>query len=357
MALLALPPSDGEACIQLSGLSLKERRVEPVGHNYEKYYLKIKSLRNIKNGESPINEEKGNSQDNGSVKSGDEDEQDEDKDFAKSDMDAKRKKKRDQAINYYDKKNHYELLGLEDVQSDEKVIKKAFRKLSLIYHPDKYEEGAYNDNAKQKWLSLQQAYECLMDKEKRRIYDSTMEFDDEIPDETLPAGVDFFTVFAPVFKRNAYWHTDPKKLFDFGDKDTPIEKVKKMYLSWDMFKSWRDFTLEDEYDVMQAEDRYEKRWMEKQNLRMKKDLYKKERYRIQKLVRHAQMNDPRILKKEQEDREKEEQKKAAKQNIKDAKKFEIQRIEREKKEAAQKIIDDAEAEKQRVIAEKKAKRV
>merc|ERR1719469_43288 len=68
--------------------------------------------------------------------------------------------------------------------------KKAFRKLSLIYHPDKYEEGAYNENAKKNWLNLQEAYECLMDKEKRRIYDSTMDFEDEIPGEDLPAGGD-----------------------------------------------------------------------------------------------------------------------------------------------------------------------
>merc|ERR1712160_210609 len=199
-------------------------------------------------------------------------------------------------------------------------IKKAFRKLSLIYHPDKYEEGAY---------------ECLMDKEKRRIYDSTMDFEDEIPGEDLPAGCDFFDIFAPIFKRNAYWHVDQKKLFDFGDADTPIEKVKKMYLSWDMFKSWRDFTVEDEYDVMQAEDRYEKRWMEKQNAKMKKDLYKKERGRIQKLVRHAQKNDPRILK-----------------QIK-----ELEEKEAKKKEAAEKLVTDVQDAKQKVIDEKKAKRL
>ena len=360
MALLALPPSDGEASIQLSTLSLQDKTVEPAGHFYEKYYLKIKSLRNIKNGESPINEEKENGQEQkDSEKSGDEDEGDNDGEgnFDKADMNKKRKQKRDQAINNYVKKSHYELLGLEDVQSSEKEIKKAFRKLSLIYHPDKYEEGAYNDNAKAKWLSLQEAYECLMDKEKRRIYDSTMEFDDEIPDETLPAGCDFFDIFAPIFKRNAYWHVDQKKLFDFGDKDTPIEKVKKMYLSWDMFKSWRDFTLEDEYDVMQAEDRYEKRWMEKQNQRMKKDLYKKERYRIQKLVRNAQKNDPRILKLEQEMKENEEKKKREKQEKKDAKINELRRIEAEKIEAALKIVDDEASKKQKIIDEKKAKRI
>ena len=357
MALLALPPSDGEASIQLQTFSLKERKVEPVGHNYEKYYLKIKSLRNVKDGESPTDEDKLNSQDNESVKSGEDNEDDGDEKVNKADMNKKRKNKRDQAINNYVKKTHYELLNLEDVQSNENEIKKAFRKLSLIYHPDKYEEGAYNENAKKNWLNLQEAYECLMDKEKRRIYDSTMEFDDEIPDETLPAGCDFFDIFAPIFKRNAYWHVDQKKLFDFGDADTPIEKVKKMYLSWDMFKSWRDFTVEDEYDVMQAEDRYEKRWMEKQNARMKKDLYKKERYRIQKLIRHAQKNDPRILKQEKELQEKEEKKKAEKQGKKDAKKFELQRIEAEKKEAAEKLVTDVQDAKQKVIDEKKAKRL
>jgi hypothetical protein len=90
---------------------------------------------------------------------------------------------------------------------------------------------------------------------------------------------------------------------------------------------------------------------------MKKDLYKKERYRIQKLVRHAQKNDPRILKQEQENKEKEEKKQREKQEKKDAKKNEIQRIEREKKEAAEKIITDEQERKQKVIDEKKAKRI
>jgi DnaJ-class molecular chaperone len=56
------------------------------------------------------------------------------------------------------------------------------------HHPDKFEEGAYDETAKQQWLSvsrktnqIQDAYETLVDTEKRKKYDSTMEFDDSIP--------------------------------------------------------------------------------------------------------------------------------------------------------------------------------
>jgi len=252
-------------------------------------------------------------------------------------MNKKRKQK--SALGDLVKRNKYELLGLEDISASDQDIKRAFRKLSLIYHPDKYEEGQYDEQAKQKWLNLQEAYETLIDKEKRRIYDSTMEFDDWIPGPTLGEDEDFFDSYRAVFKRNAYWHVDPKKLHELGDIDTPYEKVQKFYKSWEAFKSWRDFTVEDEYDVMQAEDRYEKRWMEKQNRKMKEGLYKEERARIHRLIEHARANDPRVLKKEKEDREE-------KERIIREKQEEEERKKREEAERIQKEIDDKKKKKE-----------
>ena len=357
MTYLALPPSD-PALVNptvLSTLSTKSKLVEPVGHNYQAYFHKIQASRSGVTETKTKDEGKDKSNDEGSGKSDDEDTK-QDRAFDQADMNKKRKQKRDTAINNYIKKNHYELLGLEDVSSDEKAIKKAFRNLSLIYHPDKYEEGAYNENAKQKWLNLQEAHETLCDKEKRRIYDSTMEFDDYIPEDTLPAGADFFEIYAPILKRNAYWHTDPKKIGELGNANTPIDKVMKYYKSWESFKSWRDFTMEDEYDVMQAEDRYEKRWMEKNNMKMKKDLYKKEARRIHKLLDNAKKSDPRVIKKEKEDAERIAKVQSEKEDRKRSKIEGVQKIAREKKEAEEKIIRDAAEKREREIAEKKTKR-
>jgi len=60
----------------------------------------------------------------------------------------------------------YELLGVPR-DASESQIKKAYRKLSLKYHPDKDP----SDEAKKKFTEVSNAYEVLGDEEKRRIYD------------------------------------------------------------------------------------------------------------------------------------------------------------------------------------------
>jgi curved DNA-binding protein CbpA len=63
----------------------------------------------------------------------------------------------------------YERIGLQPEASDSE-IKKAYRKLSVQYHPDKNKGNA---EAEQKFREITEAYEILGDKEKRVIYDSS----------------------------------------------------------------------------------------------------------------------------------------------------------------------------------------
>ena len=66
--------------------------------------------------------------------------------------------------------NYYEILAVSKDASDIE-IKQSFRKLSLIYHPDK-------DNsikASKKYEDIMTAYSTLEDKTKRSIYDKTLE--------------------------------------------------------------------------------------------------------------------------------------------------------------------------------------
>lgn len=63
--------------------------------------------------------------------------------------------------------DYYEVLGLgPDAGPDE--IKKAFRKLSRQYHPDK---NPGDDEAKQKYLEVTKAHDILSDSNKRQTYD------------------------------------------------------------------------------------------------------------------------------------------------------------------------------------------
>lgn len=46
--------------------------------------------------------------------------------------------------------------------------------------------------------------------------------------------------------------------------------MHNFYEYWVNFESWRDFSMEGEHDLEDAHDRYEKRWMIKENERKAK---------------------------------------------------------------------------------------
>ena len=67
--------------------------------------------------------------------------------------------------------NLYEILNIEETSSME-AIKKKFRKMSMMYHPDK-NAGDYNKSEKFKKITM--AYDILGDEEKKRQYDESRE--------------------------------------------------------------------------------------------------------------------------------------------------------------------------------------
>jgi hypothetical protein len=126
------------------------------------------------------------------------------------------------------KGNYYALLGLEEKEMDatKEEIKKAYRKISLVAHPDKCltSDPVEKLEAEENFKRIQEAYEHLSDERKRRIYDSSLEFDDTTPDpEEVTTDEEFFWVYGPCFKRNARFSDEPCP--DFGDHTTPSEKV------------------------------------------------------------------------------------------------------------------------------------
>ena len=64
-------------------------------------------------------------------------------------------------------RDFYKILELKKNANDSE-IKKAYRKLTLQYHPDK---NPGDDEAKQKFHDVADAYEVLSDSDKRRKYD------------------------------------------------------------------------------------------------------------------------------------------------------------------------------------------
>ena len=67
-------------------------------------------------------------------------------------------------------KNYYETLGVKKTDSDD-VIKKAYKKLALKYHPDKASDDKAKKDCEEKFKSINEAYTTLSDKTKRQQYD------------------------------------------------------------------------------------------------------------------------------------------------------------------------------------------
>jgi DnaJ-class molecular chaperone len=63
--------------------------------------------------------------------------------------------------------DYYKTLGVDE-KATEDELKKSYRKLSMLHHPDK---NGNTDESKQKFQELNNAYETLSDGNKRRMYD------------------------------------------------------------------------------------------------------------------------------------------------------------------------------------------
>lgn len=75
-------------------------------------------------------------------------------------------------------KNFYEILEI-GINSSEEDIKKAFRHKALLFHPDKNKDP----KAKGEFQELKKAYETLINKDKKRVYDAIL-----TPQESISHG-------------------------------------------------------------------------------------------------------------------------------------------------------------------------
>ena len=291
--MLCLPFSDSSIPMKgniFAGFTLHQKAYDPAGFNHDKLVRLLTYLKNPENQDS-----------NKDIQDDLELEQ---KPIDMEKMNAKRRKK---SISVMRGQDFYEVLNIDEDKHNitEEMIKKSYKKLAMLYHPDKHDEGKYDEIAKEQWLKIQEAYETLVDSDKRRKYDCSIEFNDDIPEKFDELKSDFFETFAVVFRRNGYF-SKKQPVPVLGTPEETIKKVLQFYEFWGNFDSWREFVHEEEYDVNQAESRGERRWMEQENRRLKASLIKAERARISKLVNFAYQNDPRIkqyLKKQEDEKE------------------------------------------------------
>ena len=66
-----------------------------------------------------------------------------------------------------EKRDYYEVLSVSRTATEEE-IKRSYRKLAVKYHPDKNPDDPH---AEEKFKELGEAYDVLMDADKRAAYD------------------------------------------------------------------------------------------------------------------------------------------------------------------------------------------
>jgi len=254
----------------------------------------------------------------------------------KSQRKRKRKKKKDK----FDKEkylklkdnfdidlgDYYGLLGLNDVGWDatEEHIKTAYKGISLFCHPDKA-DPKNREKAEQRFKAMQKGYETLLDATKRRLYESSVAFDDYVPDDDEGNDEEFYEVYGPVFQNFAKF-SSVKPVPQLGDANTDIDTIHKFYDFWLYFKSWRDFSFLADHKLSDQMGRDEKRFMMKENQKKTQVHKKQETANIRKLVEDAMRKDPRMI----QHREEVEEQKLALKNAKKEKKKERTRRERQK---------------------------
>ncbi|KAF8106558.1 hypothetical protein N665_0137s0012 [Sinapis alba] len=332
-------------------LPVKALNREPAGHAFHAAALKLHGC---------AEEEATDDEGSGDRKLGD----DKEKEYVPSFNSYSNKGKKKSGTQQQD---HYALLGLSNLRylATEDQIRKSYREAALKHHPDKMaslllaeetEEAkeAKKEEIESRFKAIQEAYEVLMDPIKRRIFDSTDEFDDEVPTDCSPQ--DFFKVFGPAFKRNGRWSVN-QRIPDLGDENTKLKDVDKFYNFWYAFKSWREFPDEEEHDLEQADSREERRWMEKENARTTAKARKEEHARIRTLVDNAYRKDPRIVKRKEEEKAEKQQKKEAKLMAKKKQEEEAaiaaEEEKRRKKEEEKRAVESAQQQKKAKEKEKK----
>ncbi len=116
-------------------------------------------------------------------------------------------------------KDYYYFLGIPQNASPED-IKKAYRKLSLKYHPDKNEN---DDFFADRFREIREAYETLMDTERKRMYDQNLSSQQRNVKSNLPPKIKNFSASKIRALKGeeitVYWNTydaDLVKIVPFG---------------------------------------------------------------------------------------------------------------------------------------------
>ncbi|EIW57820.1 DnaJ-domain-containing protein [Trametes versicolor FP-101664 SS1] len=234
--------------------------------------------------------------------------------------------------------DYYALLEVEESATADE-IKRSFRKLALLHHPDK--NVGDTEGATQRFAAIQQAYEVLSDEQERAWYDShraslipeanTADVLDEIRrgapppkardrglsvrhlkpffDTGIYNGVDdgpnsFFTIYRNLFDRLAHdekaYTDDPFPSFGSStwpwlppSRDEQDQCARTFYNYWTNFVTNKEFEWADGWDLADAPDRGTRRMMEHDNKILRGEARQEYNDAVRLLARFIRKRDPR----------------------------------------------------------------
>ncbi|KAJ8570238.1 hypothetical protein K7X08_006815 [Anisodus acutangulus] len=136
--------------------------------------------------------------------------------------------------------SYYSVLGV-NVDSSDEEIKRAYRKLAMQCHPDKWTRTpSLLGEAKRKFQEIQEAYSVLSDQKKRMMYDAGLYDPEEDEDEGFG---DFLQEMASLME-------DARK----EDKNYSMEELQSMF--WEMAQgfetcNWSSFSQQQNFESPQ----------------------------------------------------------------------------------------------------------
>ncbi|KAH0489126.1 hypothetical protein TgHK011_009570 [Trichoderma gracile] len=229
---------------------------------------------------------------------------------------------------------YYELLEVERTATDVE-IKKAYRKKALELHPDRNFNNV--EAATKKFAEVQAAYDILSDPQERAWYDSHRDsilsgqddaHDGSAPptfhnvrlttaddimrlisrfNATVPYTDDadgFFSITRKTFEHLAeeeeaaadYDGTECPDYPTFGSSSSEFDStVKPFYSAWTGFTTRKSFMWQDKYRLSDAPDRRTRRWMEKENKKIRDDAIREFNDAVRFLVSFVKKRDPRYV--------------------------------------------------------------
>lgn len=113
-------------------------------------------------------------------------------------------------------KDYYQILGIKK-SSSEAEVKKAYKKLAMQWHPDRHQ---WDKKAEEKFKEINEAYQVLGDKEKKKKYDTYGTADFEDMRSGNPgwdfSGFDFGDIFSQWWRATRWWNAHSFE-FDLWD--------------------------------------------------------------------------------------------------------------------------------------------